>query len=137
MYGSFQHTIDAKGRMFLPSKFRMELGDTVYLSDNTEGGLYVFSEAEWERYINQWAIEGEYTSKAFRLTAAEAVESDVDCQGRILIPQNVREEFSLGKTVMVIGVGKRAEIWDPERFAEYKKSLTGADKQAEMVARKM
>lgn len=133
MYGEYEHTVDAKGRMFLPSKFRAELGDKVVLSRGMDGCVCIYPEAEWKKYIEKFSQHPDIDVRhVARIMTSSAMETDVDSQGRVLIQQWMRDYAQLGKTVTVIGVDKRAEIWNREIFAEYKSKMTDERIEAEL-----
>ena len=102
MTGQYQHTIDAKGRLFIPAKLREELGDTFYVTMGTE-------KCESLPYTK---------TKAMRPLFANAAKCEPDAQGRIVLPQKLRAYAHLEKDVVVIGVSNRAEIWNAEKWAE-------------------
>ncbi len=132
MYGEYAHTIDAKGRIFLPAKFRHELGETVHLSWGVNKCICIFSEDEWEKFIESLRVNQKGDIK--RIITSTSAETDVDSQGRILIPSEMRLRAGLNKTATVIGVGEKAEIWNPESFKEYKNRISAEEIEAELIA---
>ena len=118
MTGQYQHSIDAKGRLFIPAKLREELGDTFYVTISaTDHCLTVYSEAGWERLTEQFeSLPYTKARKVIRLIFANAAKCEPDAQGRILLPQKLRNYAELKKDVVVAGVSKRAEIWDAEKW---------------------
>ena len=116
--GQYQHSIDAKGRLFIPAKLREELGDTFYVTISaTDHCLTVYSEAGWERLTEQFeSLPYTKARKVIRLIFANAAKCEPDAQGRILLPQKLRDYAELKKDVVVAGVSKRAEIWDAEKW---------------------
>jgi MraZ protein len=120
--GEYQHLVDQKGRVILPAKFREDLADGLVVTKGLEECLFVYTPAEWakqEGKIAETPLTGQ-DSRAFQRTffsgAAKAVP---DKQGRVLIPQNLRDYASLTKDVVIIGVGGRAEIWDKSKWNKY------------------
>ena len=116
LYGSYNHTIDAKGRLFIPAKLREDLGDTFYVAMGADGCLSVYSEASWSKFTEQFESLPYSKAKALRPLFANAAKCEPDAQGRILIPAKLRAYAGLKKDVTVIGVAKRAEIWSSERW---------------------
>ena len=116
--GQYQHTIDAKGRLFIPSKLREELGETFYVTMGTDSCLSVYSDASWARFTEKFESLPYTRTKAMRPLFANAAKCEPDAQGRILLPQKLRAYAGLEKDVTVIGVSNRAEIWDAERWAK-------------------
>ncbi|MBQ9458477.1 MAG: division/cell wall cluster transcriptional repressor MraZ [Oscillospiraceae bacterium] len=120
MTGQYPHSIDAKGRLFIPAKLREELGETFYVTISmTDRCLTVYSEDGWEKLMEKFdSLPYTEARKAARLVFANAAKCDPDSQGRILLPQKLRDYAGLKKDVIVAGVSKRAEIWDAEKWTE-------------------
>ena len=119
--GEYNHTIDAKGRLIVPSKFRESLGDTFVVTKGLDGCLFVFDNNEWnvfEEKLKSLPLTNKDARKFVRFFLAGAAEAEVDKQGRILIPNVLREFAGLSKDVVLIGVASRIEIWSKERFEE-------------------
>ena len=122
LYGEFFHNIDAKGRMNFPARMRDELGDRFCITLWSDDCLAVFSSQEWERICERIRnLPLAQASKLQHYIFPNACIVEPDKQGRILLPQNLREGVNLGKDVAVIGVMDRAEIWDKDRWLETKK----------------
>ena len=109
MTGQYQHTIDAKGRLFIPAKLREELGDTFYVTMGMDSCLSIYSDASWARFTEKFESLPYTKTKAMRPLFAN---------GRIVLPQKLRAYAHLEKDVVVIGVSNRAEIWNAEKWAE-------------------
>jgi len=137
LIGEYTHTIDGKGRVSLPAKFRAELGKKVVLTPGLDSCLFVFAEAEWhkiaERLSSSSMLQSDTRSFA-RFMLGGAVETPVDNIGRILLPEFLRRRSGLRSTVAVIGVQSRLEIWDEKRWLAYK---TKVEKQADDLAEKL
>lgn len=119
LMGQFEHVIDVKGRMAFPNKLREQLGLSFIVTLGLEGCLYVYSEAEWEMFMERLnTLTGPKAKAAKRRYASSAVLVEPDKQGRILIPQNLREHAGLEHDVTVIGVINHAEIWDNAKWTE-------------------
>lgn len=117
--GEFHHNIDDKARLVMPSKFRVELGETFIITRGLEGCLFVYSMNEWNELINHLK-KLPFTKKdarAFlRFFLSGAVECILDKQGRINVPTPLVNYASLKKECVVIGVNDRLEIWSEEAF---------------------
>ena len=109
--GQYQHTIDAKGRLFIPAKLREELGDTFYVTMGMDSCLSIYSDASWARFTEKFESLPYTKTKAMRPLFANAAKCELDSQGRIVIPQKLRKYAGLDKDVVIIGVHDRAEIW--------------------------
>ena len=135
--GEYAHTIDEKGRLIMPSKFREELGVNFIVTKGLDGCLFVYSKTEWTN-LEEKLKTLPFTSKdarAFnRFLFAGAIECELDKQGRILISQNLREAAKLVKDVVIIGVGTRLEIWSKEVWENY---CDDGDVSPEDIAEKM
>ena len=135
MTGRYQHSIDAKGRLLIPAKLREELGDTFYV---TVGGsdpcLTVYSEEGWEKLTEKFdSLPYTKARRAIRMLYANAAKCEPDAQGRILLPQNLRSYAKLEKDVVVVGVSKRAEIWNAEMWAAMEAEEMEADTLASVM----
>jgi len=125
LIGEYQHNIDPKGRVIVPAKFREDLGERFYITKGLDGCLFVLSGVEWERLqekIRQMPISKARGLQRFFFSGAAEVEPDK--QGRVLIPQQLRDYAQIQKDVAVIGASSRAEIWDAARWAEFNSGLT-------------
>jgi MraZ protein len=125
LIGEYQHNIDPKGRVIVPSKFREDLGDCFYITKGLDGCLFVLSPEGWNNL--QGKISSMPLSKARglqRFFFAGAVEAVPDKQGRILIPQSLRTYAGLTKNITFIGASSRAEIWDSAKWSAFNASLT-------------
>lgn len=119
LMGTYVHNMDAKGRMAFPGKLREQLGVSFVITIGLEGCLYVYSNEEWEKFTEQLkTLSGPVAKQAIRKYAANAVIAEADKQGRILIPQNLRDHAGLTHDITVIGNINRAEIWDSARYEE-------------------
>ncbi len=135
--GEYQHTLDAKGRVSLPARFRNQLGGTVTVAKGFEGSLYVFQPQDYERFMNDLLAKSDFNPKVRevrRFFASGAIEVQLDSAGRVPLSPLLREYASLSKDVVVIGNGDRIELWDAKRWAEY----NGATAQnVEMLAQEL
>lgn len=120
LIGEFQHNMDQKGRITIPAKFRDELGEKFYVCKGTEKCLFVYSEEKMQQTIERIeALPAAQSNVLRRYFLAGASEADPDKQGRILIPQNLRDHADLSKECVVIGTGSRAEIWDAAEWLSF------------------
>ena len=127
--GEFDRSIDAKGRLIVPSALREELGgETVWLTGWLEDCVAIWSEQSW-REIDTRLQELGTSSRAARTlhrrVYGSAHRDRVDKQGRITVPQKLRDLAGLDKDVVVVGAGSHGEIWNPERYEELKSSGEG------------
>ena len=122
LIGEYQHTIDAKGRMIVPAKFREDLGFTFVVTRGLDGCLYGYPLDQWQ-VLRQKLSELPQSKKDARAFArffnSAASEVEFDKQGRINITPTLREHAGLVKNCRVIGVNDRIEIWDEERWKAY------------------
>ena len=119
--GEYNHPIDAKGRLIVPSRFREILGDAFVVTKGLDGCLFVYDNEEWklfEEKLRALPITNKEARQFVRFFLAGAAEVEVDKQGRILIPNVLREFAGLAKDVALVGVGSRIEIWSRERFED-------------------
>ena len=125
LIGEFQHNIDQKGRVFIPARFRDDLGECFFVTKGPEACLFAYSRAEWEKLDAK--VRALPMSKARKLQIylfAGAACVEADRQGRILLPANLREHAGLVKDVMIIGASSRVEIWDKQKWTEFCSSIT-------------
>ena len=117
--GEYNHSIDAKGRIIIPSKFREKLGDQFVVTKGLDGCLWVFSNSEWESFSGKLAslpVARKDARRFSRFFLAGATEAQVDKMGRILIPQVLREYAELENEAVLIGDGARVEIWNKQKW---------------------
>ena len=119
LMGSYQHNIDAKGRLTVPVKLREQLGDSFYLTKGIDGCIFVYPEKEWEMFLEELCSKPISQAAALqRHFIANSALVETDSMGRILIPKNLRDYACLEKDTMFLGVGKRAEIWSAQKLEE-------------------
>ena len=115
----YNHTIDAKGRLIIPSKFREVLGEEVVISKGMDGCLFVYANDDWaafEQKLTSLPMTNKEARKFARFFLAGAAQVELDKQGRILLPAALREFAELDKDVVLVGVGSRIEIWSKEKY---------------------
>ena len=116
MTGIYQHTLDAKGRLFIPAKLREELGEVFYVTLSMDNCLAVYSSEAWDAFtakVNAMSYVGQ---RKMRPLYAFANKCELDAQGRVLLPQNLRDRVGLTKNVAVVGANNHAEIWSSEEW---------------------
>lgn len=119
--GEYNHTVDAKGRLIVPSKFREQLGDEFVVTKGLDGCLFVYENTEWkvlEEKLHTLPLTNANARKFSRFFLAGATSCEVDKQGRILLPQILRDFAGIEKEAVLVGVGSRIEIWARERWLE-------------------
>ncbi|ADY55001.1 Protein mraZ [Syntrophobotulus glycolicus DSM 8271] len=120
--GEYLHTIDNKGRLIVPVKFRESLGDHFIATKGLDNCLFIFPLKEWKSFeekLKQLPISRPNARSFVRFFFSGAAECELDKQGRILLPANLREYASLDKDVILAGVMNRIEIWDNSRWKDY------------------
>jgi len=119
--GEYSHSIDAKGRITVPSKFREALGERFTVTKGLDGCLWAFPEAEWEEFSSKLAElpTSRRDARVFsRFFFAGAAEAEPDKMGRILLPQVLREYADLTDEAVVTGNGSKVEIWSKDRWKD-------------------
>jgi MraZ protein len=137
--GSFKYTVDQKGRINIPAKFRKtsEALETYVITRGLNSCLYVYPTEEWDKIEEKLRtlLRNDPTNLYYlRATLSNAADVQLDRQGRITIPTNLIKMAGLSKEVLVNGALDRMEIWDPDRFAKY---IEECDEEYEEVARKI
>lgn len=125
--GGYDHSIDDKGRVIIPQKFRLLLGEKFVITKGIDKCLWVFTEDEFRKLDERLKAQPMLDPNAVRLQrffSAEAVDGTTDSQGRIAIPSNLREYALIDKEVTIVGAGNRIEIWSKPRWDEITNSLS-------------
>jgi MraZ protein len=141
LLGEYEHTIDEKGRLTLPARFRQALADGIVLTRGMDGCLYAYAPADWQHLVESrlatldpLSREGRVMQRFFFSGAAEA---QPDKQGRVMVPAALAEHAKLGKEVVVAGVNDHLEIWDRAAWRAQLKEVEGsAEHVAERLAAK-
>ena len=121
--GEYKHTIDEKGRLAVPVKFRAQLSGGAVVTRGLDNCLFLYTEEEWKNLAERLAKLpiGKANSRAFaRLMLAGAMDVSLDKQGRVILPDYLRKYAAVGKNVVVAGLYNRLEIWDEAKWEEYK-----------------
>ncbi|WP_166243814.1 division/cell wall cluster transcriptional repressor MraZ [Paenibacillus turpanensis] len=120
--GEYGHSIDEKGRMIIPAKFRDELGASFVITRGLDNCLFVYPMEEWkvmEQKLKSLSLMKSDARAFTRFFFSGATECELDKQGRVNIPPNLREHAKLEKDCVVIGVSSRVEIWSKDIWDEY------------------
>ncbi len=137
LIGEYLHTLDAKKRLSLPSKFRKEVGKKVVVTRGLDACLFMFPLSTWKTITEklQTLPMGQADTRGIaRFILAGAVETEVDTAGRILIPDFLKEFADLRSRVVLAGVSDRVEIWNDKTWEEYKRHIEkGADQMAQTL----
>ena len=136
LIGEYQHSLDAKGRLFIPAKFRDDLGDQFVIARGVGNCLFGMSLKEWDSFsqkLRSQPVTDVQVQKFVRVVFAGATDCEPDKQGRVVIPANLRDIAGLEKDVVVIGVMSRIEIWNKEAWIAYNESIN--DDYDEMIGK--
>ncbi len=135
--GEYSHSVDLKKRLALPSKFRGELGNRVVVTRGLDGCLFVYPMKVWEEIASKLGNlpVGESGTRSFiRLMLSGAVDTELDSQGRVLLPEYLKNDAGLKKDVAIVGVYNRLEIWDEDAWKKYKQN---AEKNTGKIAEEL
>lgn len=130
--GEYSHNLDDKGRLAVPKKFRTDLAKGAVVTRGLDNCLFLFTKKEWTKLAEKLASLpfAQANTRAFaRLMLAGAMDVDIDSQGRIILPEYLREFAGIGKEVVVAGLYSRLEIWDKEKWQSYKQKTEGESSQ--------
>lgn len=137
--GEYEHNVDSKNRVILPSSIRKALDDDarLILAPAIEPCLVLFPYERWEEFLTSEELQGNTvdTRKFRRALASKANETKVDSQGRILIPDALRDLADIDDTVTVVGNVDRVELWSPEELDEFQRSIP--DEELKQIEEKM
>lgn len=120
--GRYNYSLDEKGRLVIPSKYRAEISENLYLMKGFEGCLSIYKASDFEKKLNILAeqnFEKNVNRTYQRLLLSTAVELPLDKAGRILIPTSTLSDYSIGKDVVIVGLINHFEIWDAKAWSEY------------------
>ncbi|HLR21035.1 MAG TPA: division/cell wall cluster transcriptional repressor MraZ [Tissierellaceae bacterium] len=120
--GEHQHTVDNKGRIIIPSKFRESLGEKFVITKGLDTCLFVYPKDEWkilEEKLKTLPLTNRDARAFIRFFFSGASECSLDKQGRVLIPANLRQHSQMNKDAVIIGVATRLEIWSKEEWDNY------------------
>ncbi|MEF9970880.1 MAG: division/cell wall cluster transcriptional repressor MraZ [Oscillospiraceae bacterium] len=117
MTGEFQHTLDSKGRLSIPSRLREELGNVFFVTLSMDKCLSAYSAESWQSFSDKVNEMPYVKQRKMRPLFAYAAKCELDAQGRILLPQNLRDFAALTKNVTVVGCNNHAEFWDSDSWS--------------------
>ena len=132
--GEYQHNIDEKGRLAVPTKFRAALKQGVVITKGLDGCLFLYTDKEWQKLASKLAalpISKSNTRAFARLMLGGAMDVKLDKQGRIILPEYLRTYAAMKKRVVITGLYNRLEIWDEDIWNKYKK---GTEKESSDIA---
>ena len=136
LIGEYTHSLDAKGRLIMPSKLRTDMGERFIVTKGLDGCLFAFSQSEWlnfEKKLKELPLSDKNARNFVRFFLAGATECETDKQGRFLIPNNLRKAASLEKEAVVIGVGTRLEIWNKATWEKCDDDISADEIAANMT----
>ena len=132
MYGKYYHTIDSKGRLFIPARLRDELGKSFRVTISTEKCLTAYSNESWGKILEKTKSMSMREQIRVRPLFANAAKCEPDAQGRILLPKPLRDHVGLEKNVTIIGAGVFVQIWDSDQYAPIEAIETTPENLAEV-----
>ena len=135
--GEYQHNMDKKGRVIIPAKFREKLGDNFVATRGLDNCLFVYPMQEWsilEEKLTNLPITSKNARSFVRFFFSGATECNLDKQGRVSIPANLRNYAELEKEIVVIGLANRIELWAVEKWDNY---MMAAEESSEEIANAM
>jgi len=125
-FGTYEHSLDEKGRLKVPSKLKDKCSERIYILKGYDGALSVFNDTDFEKLTIE-ASNLPFNQKAnrdyLRAQLASACELEFDKAGRIQLPSYILSKFGISKCVVVIGVGDHFEIWDKDSYSKYAKEV--------------
>ena len=130
LIGEYEHSLDAKGRIIMPSKFREDIGDKFIVTKGLDGCLFAFSKEEWSKFeekLSTLPISNKDARNFSRFFFAGAIDYELDKQGRFLISSNLREFAGFNKDVVIVGMNSRIEIWSKEKWEDANQNLSADD----------
>lgn len=134
LYGRYQHNVDAKGRLFVPAKLREKLGESFIAAVVLDRCICLYSTDEWDAMLDQIAALPMTKGRVLmRQLTSNAEDVTPDAQGRILLPRHLLEYAGIEKAALVIGAGKRAEIWNPETYDAEMETLSPENMEEEFA----
>ena len=122
LLGTYEHSIDAKGRAIMPAKLREDIGESFVITKGLDGCLFAFSKKEWEEFeqkLKSLPLTNKAARDSVRFFLAGAMECEIVKQGRFLISNELRNHAHLDKEIVIVGVITRLEIWNREEWQKY------------------
>ena len=133
MYDTYNHKIDAKGRLFMPSGLRDELGEVFYMIITDEECLTAYSGSSWERFLDKARAMPMGQQRRMRPFFSNAAKCELDNQGRFMIPQRLRDKKGLKKDVTIVGLGTCIQIWDTETYKPIAEQESSSENLAALI----
>jgi len=133
MIGTFYHSIDAKGRLFIPARLREDLGEVFFVTLSLENCLTAYSNERWENALDKLRAMPQAAQIELRPIFSKAVKCELDGQGRILLPQTLRDVAALDKSVTIVGTGLYVQFWDTETYKEIEARETKPENIAKVI----
>lgn len=130
LIGEYAHSLDVKGRIIMPSKFRDDIGDKFIVTKGLDGCLFAFSKEEWTKFeekLSTLPISNKDARSFTRFFFAGAIDCELDKQGRFLISSNLREFAGFNKDIVIVGMNSRVEIWSKEKWEDCNNNLSADD----------
>ena len=137
LIGEYQHSLDSKNRMIVPSKLREDLGNKFIITKGLDGCPYKYPAEEWQKLqekLKTLPLSNRDARAFVRFFFAGACEVEMDKQGRGLIPQNLKEYAGIEKEIVSIGGLSRVEVWSKEKWNQYNDSNIDFDKISERMS---
>lgn len=127
-FGSYEHSLDEKGRLVIPRKMREEAGSKLFIMKGFDGALSLYKVETFEKLVSE--IESlpfnKRNNRAYlRIQLASVCELDVDKMGRVQLPAQLLNKYQIGKDVIVLGLSDHIEVWDKATYEEYEKTANG------------
>ena len=135
--GEYRHTVDEKGRIAVPARFRARLADGSVLANWIDGCLAIFPKVDWDELgtrISGLPFTDPAARQLQRFLYGGATEIELDRQGRFVVPANLREYGGLKSDAVIVGSRNHAEIWAPDRWASVRRGLSDPDALAQLLA---
>lgn len=135
--GRFTHTIDAKGRLAIPAKFRAALSERIVVTRGIDRCLSVYPIDEWQALasrVSGLSISDPDARQFRRMVFAEAADEALDPQGRVLVPVELRRYAELSREVIVVGMNTYVELWNPERWTQLSAAV---EEEGEGIAQRL
>lgn len=136
-FGSYEHNLDNKNRVMLPSKFRSMIKGNLFCMTGFEECLSLYTEDDFNKLsqkLSQYSFNSKAEREYIRTIYASVIELEIDKVGRILLPTSIVNKYGIPKTVSIIGVGDHLEIWDTNKWNEYNKN---SEKNFDMIAEEL
>ena len=126
-FGYFEHSLDNKGRVVIPSKMRNQCGNLLYILKGFDGALSIFKEDSFQKMMEEVSslpFNKKSSRDYIRLQLATACELEIDKQGRVQLPIQLLNKYGIGKEVVIIGVGDHIELWDKKTYLDYESRIS-------------